>query len=1158
MRSQIRRSHRFPRLLTLFPRLALLFALAIFGVFAYRAAAEEPNPIEAARLNDIGVALMNQQLTEKAIAKFEEAHAADPKSAIPVMNKGIALVYLRKLPEAEEALKKAAAMDPNNPRAWYSLGILHLGAGDPKLAITDMEQAVKIDPDNADARYFLGTFYLNLGDYEHAREAFAEALKLNPVHASANFGMARALQRMGQTDQAREYLKRFQELTEHKISSPLSAAYGEQGRYATVQDMLAPETPVGPMIPVSFVPQTIKESPSGSAGTGDKNSLGGGACIIDIDGPGHKDLVVMGDGNQAIHAYRNLGNGSFEELSPTQTGLSASGHGVACAVGDYDSDGLPDLAVAMSDRVILFHNLSKGKFADATKAVGIQQLNHPAGLTFVDFDHDGDLDLFVTGTALNSTSGPSVMWRNNGNSTFTEWTGLTGLGGEGKTAGVTLSDINNDRAVDLVVTGSASAPTIFENAREGKFKVVPLYSGTDLASTLGVSVFDFNKDGWMDVAITHVGAPGISLWRNVEGKTFERVQLPIADAKAAWGLTPIDIDNDGWIDLAVIVKTENGPELRVLRNRGAEGFEDVSKAVGADKLKLQDPRSVIAVDVDGDGAADLIVTQLNQPPKVLKNVGGNRNHSMRLAFNGLADNKTALGTKVEVFSNGKWQKFEIAGGSGYMSQNSTEVIAGLGQAEHADVVRMLWPTGVPQDEIDLAAAKPAAITELDRRGSSCPVLFAWDGKQYQFVSDVIGAAVVGHWVSPTATNQADPDEWIKVDGAQLKARNGYLSLRFGEPMEEINYVDQVRLVAVDHPEGTEVYPDERFLSEPPFASGKAVVASAGTHPLSGAWDDKGRNALALLATRDHKYVRDFTNLSYAGYANMHTLTLDLGQWSPQNPLRLFLHGFIEYFSASSMYAAWQAGLQPIPPYVEAQMPDGSWKRIIDDMGFPAGLPRTIVVDLTGKLPQGVRRIRMTTNLQIYWDQVLVDNGPEASQQVRQTELPLGMAHLAFRGYPQQVDGETPGDLTYHYDQISETGPFQWQRGSYTHYGDVTPLLDKADNHYVIFGSGEEIDTEFSASRLPPLPAHWKRDYFFYANGFVKDMDFYEALPFTVAQMPFHEMTTYPYPSSEHYPDNGSALKYRLDWNDRFESGERVQRFQFKYQHEVSLPITGEP
>jgi len=1109
--------------------------------------------IAAARLNNTGVALMNQQLMEKALAKFDEAHKIDPTAAVPILNQGIAQLYLRKLPEAEAAFKQAAAIDPNNVRIWYSLGLTHFTGDNPALAIDDFKHAIKIDPNDADTYYYLGSLYLNLKNYEDAIKQFQAALQLNPLHASAEFGLASALQRSGKVAEAHEHLRRFQKITQTKIGTPLTVTYGEQGHNATVQDMLAPLQPVGPMIPVSFAPSSGQASATES--TAAKDAVGGGVCILDVEGKGEKDIVFMSEGDAAVRAYKPQSNGAPVEIPSQQTGLAASGHGVACAVGDYDNDGLPDLAVALSDRVILFHNLGHGKFADVTKTVGIEQLNHPAGLTFVDFDHDGDLDLFVTGSPLTSGKGPSVLWRNNGDSTFTEWTGPTGLAGAANTTGATLSDINNDRAVDLVVTGAGSAPTIYQNQREGAFKPVSLYDEAGLAPTQGVYVFDFNKDGWMDVAVTHASAPGISLWRNVDGKHFERVPLPASGVTAAWGLTAIDIDNDGWIDLAAVVETAKGPEVRVWRNRGAQGFEDVSDAVGLSKLKLQNPRSVIAADLNGDGAADLIVTQLNNPPLVLHNVGGNKNHSLRIDLTGLADNKTAIGTKVEVFSSGHMQKFEVAGGSGYLSQGSTEILAGLGQAESADVVRLLWPTGVPQDELDVAANKPVALQELDRRGSSCPVLFAWDGTKYQFVSDVIGAAVVGHWVSPTSTNKADPDEWVKVDGSQLKARNGLLSLRFGEPMEEINYIDQLRLVAIDHPTGTEVYPDERFLDEPPFASGATVVASPETRTLAGAWDDQGLDVLPLLAKRDHKYVRDFTNLKYAGYANMHTLTLDIGDWSPQNPLHLFLHGFIEYFSASSMYAAWQGGLQPISPFVEAQMPNGRWKRVIDDMGFPAGLPRTIVVDLTGKLPQGTHHMRIKTNLQIYWDQVLVDNGPEMGRSTKRTELPLATAHLAFRGYPQQVDGVTPGDLTYHYDRISATGPFQWQRGSYTKYGDVTPLLHAIDNHYVIFGSGEEIDAEFSNASLPPLPSGWKRDYFFYANGFVKDMDFYEAMPFTVAEMPFHEMSRYPYSTNEHYPEDNRSVQYRLDWNDRFESGDRKQRFQFNYAPSNSQPIT---
>ncbi|HEX4036958.1 MAG TPA: FG-GAP-like repeat-containing protein [Acidobacteriaceae bacterium] len=1133
----------------LVPAIVLLGGLSVLKA---RPATDNAQTTEAARLNSIGVALMNQQLTEKAAADFAQAEAADPESAIPVLNRGIALLYMEKLPEAEQELLKAAKRSPENPRAWYNLGLVEMDEAKPQQALDDMRKVVAIDPKDADAHYFMGSLEATLGDGNAAIAEFETALQLNPLHASAQFGLARALQRAGRTAEAHEHVAIFQHETQTKVASPLSVTYGERGHYSTMEEMPVPVEPVGAMIPVKFEARELPgASPHGDVGAGP----GGGACIIDIFGPGHQDLASMDAGEHAIRVYRNLGNGSFELVPPAETGLDAKGEGIGCAVGDFDNDGLPDLAVSMKDRVILFHNLGHGKFEDVTAKVGIRQLNQPMGLTFVDFDHDGDLDLFVTGSSIGGgKSGPNVMWRNNGNSTFTEWTGPTGLAGQGQTWQATLSDMNNDRAVDLVVAGSGRAPVVYENQREGAFKPVLVYDDPHLPAARSFAVFDFDKDGWMDVAEVSAAPPYLSLWRNMEGKRFERVPLPVpAGVTGARSVAPIDFDNDGWIDLAVLFDTPHGSEVRVLRNLGPKGFEDVSAALGLDRVKIHDGRALITADVDGGGAADLIVTQLYSPPIILRNVGGNANRSLRIALTGLADNKTAIGTKVEVLANGMWQKFEVQGGSGYLSQGSTEILAGLGKADHVDVVRLLWPTGVPQDEIDVGAKKEVDLKELDRRGSSCPTLFAWDGKHYRFVSDVIGAAVIGHWVSPVATNQNDPDEWIKVDGDQLRARNGLLSLRFGEPMEEVNYIDQLRLVAVDHPARVAVYPDERFLSERPFASGKTVAVSD-PQPVAGAWDNNGRDVRVLLAQTDHRYVRDFTNLSYAGFANLHTLTLDVGAWSPQKPLRLLLNGYIEYFSASSMYAAWQAGLKPIPPRVDAQMPDGSWRRIIDDMGFPAGLPRTIVVDLTGKLPPGARKIRITTNLQIYWDEARVDQSPVQASNVRRTEVPLAMAHLAFRGYPQQIEGKTPGDLTYNYDRISATGPFLWARGVYTRYGDVTPLLRNIDNRYVIFGTGEEIDAEFSVQTLPPLPAGWTRDYFFYANGFVKDMDYWEEAPFAVGPMPFQSMSRYPYPAAEHYPDTPGADAYWLDWNTRYESGKKWQKWDFDYQPARQTPI----
>ena len=1123
---------------------ALLFCIALHSI----AAADTTARQNAARLNNIGTSLMSQQLLQRAADKFDEAYKADPSLALAEMNKGIALLYLQKLPEAKLALEHSAQQDPNDPHTWYVLGLLYRSQNQLQPGIKAFQHVLALDPSSADSHYFLGSFQIELHDFAAAAVEFRAALALNPLHASAEFGLARALQRQGKTEEARAAFDRFRHLTGAKLATPFSHNYDEEGSLARAEDAPGGTLKAGPMTPVSFSESEIAPKQASDAVT---TPHPGSACLIDLDGSGHPGLIVMGHGQEAVRAYRNNGAGTFDLLPPEQTGLKVSGDGVACAVGDFDNDGLPDIAFAMSDRVLLFRNLGHGKFEDVTKAAGIEPANHPSGIIFVDYDHDGDLDLFVTGSAENG-SGPNVLWRNNGNKTFTNWTKEEGLSGTGTTSAAILSDLNNDRAVDLLVTGTESAPTFFANPRDGLFKSSPLFADKDLPPTTGVAVFDFNKDGWMDVALIHAGAPGVTLWRNVDGKRFERVPLPIHDATAGWGVAALDIDNDGWLDLAVGIDTAHGPALRILRNLGPGGFQDVTSQVKLDTLKLNSPRSLLAADLNNDAAMGLLIAQQDGSVLALRN-HESINHSLRISLKGLADNKSAIGTKVQVFANDMWQKWEVT--------SPQDIVAGIGSANNATLVRLLWPTGVPQDEIDVSAAKPVVLAELDRRGSSCPTLFAWDGKKFTFVNDVIGAGVVGHWVAPKERDKPRPDEWIKIDGSQLKARDGRLGLRFGEPMEEVNYIDQVRLVAVDHPAGTQVYPNEGFLSEPPFAKTKTILSSE-AHLPKGAWDNHGNNVLPQLTGIDHTYVKDFTNLPFAGFANQHTLTLDLGEWTPSNPLRLLLHGYVEYFSASSMYAAWQAGISPVPPYVEAQLPNGSWKRIDNDMGFPAGLARTVVVDLTGKLPPNSHRIRITTNLQIYWDQALIDNGPETpeaspSAQLHQTDLPLVTGNLAFRGYPQQLDGKTPGDLNYNYQRMSRTGPFIPQRGAYTRYGDVTPLLKHVDDEYVIFGTGEDIDLEFNAAAQPPLPHGWVRDYFFYANGFVKDMDFYEASPFTVGAMPFHGMSTYPYPASEHYPEDAKRTAYQLEWNTRFESGDPAasQKYQFDYVPTLSTPDT---
>jgi len=280
---------------------------------------------------------------------------------------------------------------------------------------------------------------------------------------------------------------------------------------------------------------------------------------------------------------------------------------------------------------------------------------------------------------------------------------------------------------------------------------------------------------------------------------------------------------------------------------------------------------------------------------------------------------------------------------------------------------------------------------------------------------------------------------------------------------------------VDHPSNEEVYPNEYFASNPPYPEFK-VITSRGAKPPAGAWDDKGNNLLPDLLA--HKYVGNFDLLPFKGFAKPHSMVLDLDEPYRGGPLRLLMHGEIEYFTATGMYAASQAGIEATAPYVEAEVDHvgrtflsdkatttnlsgknvqttqtSKWVRVLDDMGFPAGLPRTITTDLSGKLPIGTKRIRITTNLQIYWDSILVDRSSQR-EDFKLRDVPLAKANLGFHGYPKQIEDLPPGNVKYVYEQVSRTGPYARQAGEYTRYGDVRPLLSSSDDQLVVFGSGE--------------------------------------------------------------------------------------------------------
>ena len=378
---------------------------------------------------------------------------------------------------------------------------------------------------------------------------------------------------------------------------------------------------------------------------------------------------------------------------------------------------------------------------------------------------------------------------------------------------------------------------------------------------------------------------------------------------------------------------------------------------------------------------------------------------------------------------------------------------------------------------------------------------------------------------------ADTDEYVKIAGSQLAPKDGLLSLRMVNQLEETIYFDRARLLAVDHPSDQEIFPDERLMPGAPYPVFR-IFSVEGARLPAAAVDSLGRDQLAAISQIDRVYAGPVELLPYKGYAKEHELTLDLGPLDTGTPVVLLLHGWIDYADSTSNLAAAQAGLKLTPPFLEAHdEANGQWVRVLPQMGFPAGLPKTMTVDLTGKLPPGCRKVRITTSMRIYWDQIRVATALGASPIL--TAIEASRAELRYRGFPALVspDGRPPESYDYARDQAR----VHWKThvGTFTRYGQVVPLLGVVDDRYVITKPGDEVALEFPAAALPPLAAGFSRDYLLFADGFGKDMDINSARPDTVTPLPWHAMKSYPPAKGDPSPFlTPEALDSVVTWDTR--------------------------
>ncbi|MDD5628768.1 MAG: CRTAC1 family protein [Elusimicrobia bacterium] len=850
----------------------------------------------------------------------------------------------------------------------------------------------------------------------------------------------------------------------------------------------------------------------------------GSVLLFDAMKDGRLAIFATGPGSGGVLLLDN-GDGTFRDAGAALAG------GQAAAAVDYDNDGRVDLLVAGPKGVSLHRNEGQGAFRDATRRAGLQGRREARSAVFADFDNSGLPDLFVPAPERNR------LFKNLGNGSFQERGAKLGLAQKGRSGRAAVCDLDRDYDTDVLVAGPEGPVQVFRNERLRGLREEAADLGLAGVRGAGLVADDFDNDRIPDLLVLSSGCAPNRLFTRQGFGPFREAQPGRTDlGRGGSGAAAVDFDNDGRLDLLVSGSCSPGSGgFLLLRSRGDGGFADATSLLPIKEDGGGTGGSFALGDYDGDGAQDIVLLR-RQGLAVLHNQAGARNHWLDVALIGAqGSSKDGSGAKVEVKAGGLWVQRELSGLDAGAGQAVQPLHFGLGRSARADMVRVTWPTGIRQSLADVPADETIKVREKGQK-SSCPFLFAWDGERFRFVSDLLGAGFIGILTGPDTYFKPRSDEYLRLDSGLLQPQDGKYLLSLAERLEEADYFDQVRLVAVDHDPDVEVHPDEKYLMRPPWPQAK-VVAVRGARPPVRAADDQGRDILPLLASQDRRFHDGFELLPYEGYAARHSVTLDLGDAGRNGrPAILLLRGYVRYWTSNSAFQASRRGLRLEPPSLEVRDRAGRWVKVVDDLGFPAGLPKTTVADLTGRFLSEDRSVRITTDMEVYWDQVRVASETAVPGSVRVTQLAPERAELGWLGYPRMVMPGSRPPVEYDYQDLEPSAAWRRPEGFYTDYGDVTELLAARDDRFVIMGHGEQVLLSFDANRLPPLPPGRQRDFFVYVDGFVKEMNPHTAYLHTVEPLPFHKMSNYPYRPDERYPGDAEHSAYRKRWNRRWVSG----------------------
>lgn len=797
-------------------------------------------------------------------------------------------------------------------------------------------------------------------------------------------------------------------------------------------------------------------------------------------------------------------NGSMELPFP---GNSESLNGVISF--DYNYDFMNDLAFVGSRGLMLYRQQEDSTFIEVTGSLNlpssILQQSYTGGWAR-DIDLDGDLDL-----VMNPASGPVVVLRNNGDDTFDVSDVFSRISG---IVNFVWADFDNDTDSDAAFLTDEGNIRLLLNERSGNFSEV-----TDLPAEgdiINIEASDIDSDGNLDLLTWNKEGVSRIYWDNQTGSWKQDQLVTVAEEigelqPGTGSLYAADLDNNGGNDLMI-----SSPDhtLYWLSDESLS-FTGAANSMRGGILGL--------ADFDGDTRLDLISLNEERQAIIGTNSGG-KDYLARIirprASGSLGDrriNSFGIGGEIEIRSGLLYQKQLI---------QQPWVHLGLGTYDEAEVLRIIWPNGSSQAEFAELGYDSKIFNEQILKGS-CPWVFTYNGKEMEFVTDFLWRTGLG--IRINAQGEADvihSVDWIKIGGDQLKPRDGYYDIRITADLWETHFFDHVSLMAIDHPQDTEVFVDERFSFPPAQPSLHTMEA---LNPVAKVTDQDGNDVTQKIRSLDREYVDSFELTKYQGIAEEHFVEVDLGETLPNNEnIKLVASGWI-YPTDTSVNIAISQGSQEAPYPIRLEVPDGNggWKVARENIGFPAGKSKTMVIDLNGIFEPGTdHKVRLTTNMEIYWNQIRW--GVELKDRdIKKKDLNFSEANLRYRGFseverPSRFVPELPN-----YQNISGTTPM-WSdlEGFYTRFGPVNELVEEIDDRYVIMNAGDELVFKFPALDKPD--EGWTRDFVLIGDGWVKDGDYNTGFSTTVLPLPYHGM--------EDYSDAPGALqddpvfrKHKGDW-----------------------------